>query len=87
MATSRKDDNDGDPWRGRGGLPPDIEDILRGGRGRLVRMLPGGGPRTTLLVAALLVFGGVCWTAYYTVPSDSVAVVQRFGRSQAAHSV
>ncbi|MCB1749382.1 MAG: FtsH protease activity modulator HflK [Gammaproteobacteria bacterium] len=80
MATSRKDDNDGDPWRGRGGLPPDIEDILRGGRGRLVRMLPGGGPRTTLLVAALLVFGGVCWTAYYTVPSDSVAVVQRFGR-------
>jgi membrane protease subunit HflK len=30
---------------------------------------------------AILILAGVgAWTAYYTVPSDSVAVVQRFGK-------
>jgi membrane protease subunit HflK len=43
-------------------------------------MMPKGGPRGVVgFVALILVVLGV-WTAYYTVPSDSVAVVQRFGR-------
>ena len=43
-------------------------------------MMPGGGPRSLimLVILAALLFGA--WTAYYTVPSDSVAVVQRFGK-------
>ena len=34
-----------------------------------------------MIISAFLAVAGVlAWTAYYTVPSDSVAVVQRFGK-------
>jgi modulator of FtsH protease HflK len=58
----------------------DIEDLLRQGRHRLNRMIPVGGPRGTIVWAMLALLGLGLWTAYYTVPSDSVAVVQRFGK-------
>jgi len=69
----------GGPW-GRGGTPPDLGDLVRQGQDRLGRMLPGGGPRGLIALAVLLLIGLGAWTAYYTVPSDSVAVVQRFGK-------
>lgn len=48
---------------------------------RLRRLLPGGGNwRVASLVAACALAAFGAWTAYYTVPSDSVAVVQRFGK-------
>ena len=70
----------GGPWGGSGGTPPDLEDLVRQGQDRLRRIVPGGGPRgvIVIVVLALAVLGA--WTAYYTVPSDSVAVVQRFGK-------
>jgi modulator of FtsH protease HflK len=40
----------------------------------------GGGPRRAIGWAVLALLGIGTWTAYYTVPSDSVAVVQRFGK-------
>jgi len=45
-------------------------------------MMPGGGPRggMILLIACLVLVALAAWSAVYTVPSDSVAVVQRFGR-------
>jgi len=45
-------------------------------------MMPGGGPRggMILLITCLVLVALVAWSAVYTVPSDSVAVVQRFGR-------
>jgi membrane protease subunit HflK len=44
-------------------------------------MMPsGGGPRTIVTIALLALFAWGAWSAYYTVPSDSVAVVQRFGK-------
>lgn len=51
----------------------------RNARARLRQMLPRslGGVITVVLVA-LVCLGA--WTSYYAVPSDSVAVVQRFGR-------
>jgi len=69
----------GDPWQGGGALPPDIQDLFRQGEVRLRQILPGGGSRgsTVFVLIALAVLGA--WTAY-TVPSDSVAVVQRFGK-------
>ena len=69
----------GGPW-GSGGNPPDIDDLLRQGRDWFKRLLPSGGPRGGIVLAVLVLAGLGAWTAYYTVPSDSVAVVQRFGK-------
>ncbi len=41
---------------------------------------PSGGLRPAILLAVLALVGMGAWTAYYTVPSDSLAVVQRFGK-------
>ena len=79
MSSQNGNDGHGGPW-GQGGAPPDLNDLLRQGQARFRQLLPGGGPNG-LIVVALLIFAGLfAWTAYYTVPSDSVAVVQRFGK-------
>ena len=66
----------------RGGATPgsELEVLIRQGQDRLKQIMPSGGPRgvIALAVLALAVLGA--WTAYYTVPSDSVAVIQRFGK-------
>jgi len=69
------------PW-GRPDKPgSDIEDLVRQGQDRLKQIMPGAGPRGVIIVLAVLALAGFgIWTAYYTVPSDSVAVVQRFGK-------
>ena len=70
----------GGPARG-GATPPDFEDLIRQGQDRLKRILPGGGGGRGAIALVILVLAGLgAWTAYYTVPSDSVAVVQRFGK-------
>jgi modulator of FtsH protease HflK len=69
----------GDPW-GSGATPPDLADLVRKGQDRLKQFLPGGGPRSAIVLTILALAGLAAWTAYYTVPSDSVAVVQRFGK-------
>jgi membrane protease subunit HflK len=70
----------GDPW-GRGDhLGSGLEVRLREGQDRFRRILPGGGPRGVILLGLLAIAILGVWTAYYTVPSDSVAVVQRFGK-------
>ena len=46
---------------------------------RLRQMVPGG-TGGFIAAAALILVSFILWTAYYTVPSDSVAVVQRFGK-------
>ena len=82
MPSSNGDPDGGGPW-GRGPQPPnpDVEAIVRGAQQRLKGFLPSGGSwRAAVLVAVLAVIAFAGWTAYYTVPSDSVAVVQRFGR-------
>jgi len=71
-------------WGGRahGGVtPPDLDGLIRQGQDRLKRILPGGGGGRGAIALVVLVLAGLgAWTAYYTVPSDSVAVVQRFGK-------
>jgi membrane protease subunit HflK len=42
--------------------------------------MPSGAPRGAIALAILALVGAVAWTASYTVPSDSVAIVQRFGK-------
>jgi membrane protease subunit HflK len=69
----------GGPW-GSGRKPgSDIEDLARRSQDQLKQILPSGG-LPVILLAVLALVGLVAWTAYYTVPSDSVAVVQRFGK-------
>ena len=67
---------------GRRGATPgtDIEKMLRQGQDRINNIVPSGGPRGVFLLAVLALVALGAWTAYYTVPSDSVAVVQRFGK-------
>ncbi len=84
MSTSNEGGDPGNPWgskgnSGGGKAGPDVEDLVRQGQDRLKGMIPGGSPRGIIIVALLILAGLGAWTSYYTVPSDSVAVVQRFG--------
>jgi len=75
--------NSGGPWGvggGGGQRPPDIEALIKQGQDRLKQLMPSGSPRGIIVLAALALVGFGIWTGYYTVPSDSVAVVQRFGK-------
>jgi len=74
--------NDRKPGSPQSGADPgsELQQLLGQGQAGLKQIMQGGGPRSTIVVTvfAVLLFGA--WTAYYTVPSDSVAVVQRFGK-------
>ena len=65
---------------GRRAGSSDMDDIVRQVTDRLKQIGTGGRARRVFVTVVLaLVFLGA-WTSYYTVPSDSVAVLQRFGR-------
>ena len=68
------------PWGGGSKPGADLEDLVRRGQGRLKQIMPGGGARNVIILAVLALIAWGAWSAYYTVPSDSVAVVQRFGK-------
>jgi membrane protease subunit HflK len=61
-------------------MSSDIEDLVRQGQDWVKQNMPGGGPSGVIALAFLVLAGLAAWTVFYTVPSDSVAVVQRFGR-------
>jgi len=77
-----QNDNDGrrGPWGGGAKPGSDLEDMVRQGQDRLRQIMPTGGPRSAIVLVILALAALVAWTTYYTVPSDSVAVVQRFGK-------
>ena len=82
MPNQTNDGGQGGAWGGNS-MPPtdDFEDRVRQGQDHLKRMMPsGGGSRTIVTIVLLALFAWGAWSAYYTVPSDSVAVVQRFGK-------
>jgi len=71
----------GGPWNtGTNTGPPNLDDLLLQLRNRFNNTMPKGGPSGIILVVLILLVGLGFWTAYYTVPSDSVAVIQRFGQ-------
>ena len=70
----------GGPWGGGDRPGTDIENLMRQGQDRLKQTMPSGVPRLGIVLVVLALVGLTAWTAYYTVPSDSVAVVQRFGK-------
>jgi membrane protease subunit HflK len=65
---------------GRGGQPgEDLERLIRQGQEKANQIMRGG-PRRVIVIALIALVALGAWTAYYTVPSDSVAVIQRFGK-------
>ncbi len=84
--------NNKDPWGSQSQLPPDLNALLQQALDRLTRFFSGGGSGggsaggtsggfgRGLTMGLLILVGLSIWSAYYTVPSDSVAVVQRFGK-------
>ena len=79
MSTQSGNGNRGGSWSQSGG-PPDLEQLIGMAQQRLRQFMPGGGSGSVLMFAAIAALLLGAWTAYYTVPSDSVAVVQRFGK-------
>ena len=72
--------NDNGNWGSRGTTGSDIENLIRQWQDRLKQIMPSGDSRGVITFAVLILAGLGLWTAFYTVPSDSVAVVQRFGK-------
>jgi membrane protease subunit HflK len=72
--------NNGRPGRTINGAPPDLEELLQRGQDRIKQLVPGGGSKGRASFVILILLALAAWTAYYTVPSDSVAVIQRFGK-------
>jgi len=68
--------------RGPQGARPgaELEDLLQLGQDKLKQIFGGGGSRKMIVIALLALLGLGAWSAFYTVPSDSVAVIQRFGK-------
>ncbi len=80
MPPPNGNDDPGNPWGRGNGTPPDLDQLIRQGQIRLKQALPGGSPGSAIIILAVIFIGLSLWTTLYTVPSDSVAVVQRFGK-------
>ena len=76
---SWQDGNDG--RRGPQGANPgaELEQLVQLGQDKLKQAF-GGGSRKMMVIVLLALLGLGLWSAFYTVPSDSVAVIQRFGK-------
>jgi membrane protease subunit HflK len=80
MSSANGDGGRGGPRNGGSKPGSEFEDLVRQGQDLLQQIVPSGGSRGILVFAVLALLTLGAWTAYYTVPSDSVAVVQRFGK-------
>ncbi len=70
----------GEPWGEGNKSPPDLNDLFSEHFQRLKKILPGGSPIGFVTLFAIFFIASILWSAFYTVPSDSVAVIQRFGK-------
>lgn len=58
----------------------DLVNLAQQANDRFNQFFKKSGPGKIAFIAALFLVGMGIWTSYYTVPSDSVAVIQRFGK-------
>ena len=77
-------DDEGPTGPKRRGTSPgsDLEDIAQQAKDQFRQVTRGRGLRGVAIYAVLALVGIGGWTSYYTVPSDSVAILQRFGKYQ-----
>lgn len=84
MPTGNEKDQLGDPWNDDKAVPLQYGALIKKGYSHYKKRFPDGNDKGVaapfIYVALLLLFGFSIWTAVYTIPSDSVAVVQRFGK-------
>jgi len=82
MPNGNDQDTLGDPWERDKRTPAQLDLRIKRGYTRFKQFLPDGYPSGTLAgfvyFILLLLIGLSVWSAVYTIPSDSVAVVQRF---------
>jgi modulator of FtsH protease HflK len=78
--SSENNDRTGPSRHSQSVTPPDLELLITQLLHSLKRILPGGGSSGTFTLIILAAVGLSAWSSYYTVPSDSVAVIQRFGK-------
>ena len=65
---------------GPGGLPPDLDELVRRGKDSLKNALPGGGGRASWLVPIALAAVFVVFNSVYQVQPDERGVVMRLGQ-------
>ena len=80
MPSQNDSGGQGSPWGSGARSGSDFEDLVRKGQDQLNQIMPRRGPRGSIMIVVLALLGVGVWTTYFTVPSDSVAVVQRFGK-------
>ncbi|WP_298441667.1 FtsH protease activity modulator HflK [uncultured Ferrimonas sp.] len=80
MANQGNNGGQQDPWGDKNQADQQLELVITRWLARLQLASPKGRRSGFALLLALLFAIYTLWTAYYTVPSDSVAVVQRFGK-------
>ena len=61
-------------------MSSDPENLVRLAQEQFQKLTPKSGSGGPIGLVALALLALFAWTAFYTVPSDSVAVVQRFGK-------
>lgn len=72
--------NQNNPWSNKNNGPPDLGELIQAGFSRTRKFRPGGNARRWMIILAIFLLVLSIWSAYFTVPSDSVGIVQRFGR-------
>lgn len=70
----------GSPWGGGKQDPPNLGEVFYTILHHLKKMLPGGRNSSFFIPLIIFFLTIIFWTCFYTVPSDSVAVIQRFGK-------
>jgi len=68
------------PWGDKPPVPPDLDQLFKNVLLKFQGFLPGGSLPKFLWLLLLVFLGLTVWTSVYTIPSDSVAIVKRFGK-------
>ncbi len=70
----------GNAWGSSKQPMPDLDDMLKKWLSLFNKKASDGGPKRMVLFALIGLLVIAVWSSVYTIPSDSVAVVQRFGK-------
>ncbi|WP_395375837.1 FtsH protease activity modulator HflK [Marinicella sp. W31] len=69
-----------DPWKRREDSSQELIKILKKWYSQLKKISPDGSPKRFVVAISLLFLALSAWNSIYTISSDSVGIVQRFGK-------